>query len=90
MKISYDPSKRKKTLEERQLDFEQAPLIFAGLVHTFEDDRFDYSERRWITFGLLHGRLVTLVWTPRGECCHIISLRKCNEREKKKYQGRLA
>ena len=90
MKINHDPAKREKTLKERQLDFEEAPLIFAGLIHTFEDDRFDYSETRWITFGLLRERLVTLVWTTRGEHRHIISLRKCNEREKKKYQGRLA
>lgn len=30
MKITYDPSKRQKTLEERELDFEDASRVFAG------------------------------------------------------------
>lgn len=90
MEISFDPAKREKTLKERRLDFAEAPEVFAGLVHTFEDDRFDYGEARWITYGWLRGKLVAIVWTERGEHRHIISLRKCNDREKKKYETRLA
>ena len=30
MKITYDPAKRAKTLEERGLDFEDAAVVFAG------------------------------------------------------------
>lgn len=90
MKITFDPVKRDLTLQERGVDFEEAKLVFAGLTHTFEDDRFDYGETRWVTFGLLRQRLVAVVWTPRGEARHIISMRKCNDREKEKYQARLA
>jgi len=89
MTISYDPAKRERTLRERRLDFEDAPLIFGGLVRTFEDDRHNYGERRNQTYGLLRGRLVMVVWTTRGSTRHIISMRKCNEREKAKYATRL-
>ena len=90
MKVTYDPAKRAITLVRRGLDFEHAAEVFEGLTYTFQDDRFDYGEVRWVTFGFLRGRLVAVVWTPRGEDCHVISLRKCNDKEKKKYQTRLA
>jgi uncharacterized DUF497 family protein len=89
MEISYDPAKREKTLAERGLDFEDAVHVFAGATLTLEDDRRDYGEIRYQTFGLLNDRLVALVWTPRGEARHIISMRKANEREQEKFEGQL-
>jgi uncharacterized DUF497 family protein len=44
--------------------------------------REDYGETRIICFGLLRGRLVQVVYTPRGADRHIISMRKANDREK--------
>ncbi len=90
MKISYDPAKRDRTLKERELDFDEAIAVFAGQKYTVMDDRFDYGELRWVTYGLLRERLVAVVWTPREDIRHIISTRKCNEREKEKFQARLA
>ena len=89
MRVSYDPEKRAKALAERGLDFEDAVQVFAGSTFDLEDDRNDYGEPRWITFGLLNERMVVLVWTPRGRTRHVISMRKANEREKKRYQSRL-
>ncbi|HKR25683.1 MAG TPA: BrnT family toxin [Allosphingosinicella sp.] len=89
MELSYDAEKRARTLERRGLDFEDAVQIFAGITVTVSDDRRDYGEDRWQTFGLLKDRLVTLVWTLRGSARHIISMRKCNDRERKKYEGKL-
>ena len=40
--------------------------MFAGRHATAPDQRFDYGELRFITVGELHGRLVVIVWTPRG------------------------
>ncbi|HEX2150402.1 MAG TPA: BrnT family toxin [Stellaceae bacterium] len=94
MKITFDPAKREWTLRERSLDFRDASKIFAGPRLTFEDTRFGYSERRYITVGLLNGRMMILVWTPREkiddeECRHIISMRKANVREQARYIQRL-
>jgi uncharacterized DUF497 family protein len=94
MRITFDPAKQEGTLRERNLDFRDAPKVFAGPRFTFEDTRFDYPERRYITVGLLDGRMLILVWTPREEidgeeCRHMISMRKANGKEQARYLQRL-
>jgi uncharacterized DUF497 family protein len=56
---------------------------------TLPDIRRDYGEDRFQTYGLLDGRLVMVVWTERGEDRHVMSMRKCNEREQAKFKARL-
>lgn len=85
-KLSYDPAKRVKTLKERGLDFEHVAEVFRYGYYTFDDVRKDYGEVRKITVGYLDGRMVIVVWTPRGSSRHIISMRKANVREQKNYQ----
>ncbi len=81
VKITFHDAKRDATLEARGLDFADAAILFAGPVLTQQDDRFDYGEERFLTYGLLAGRLVMVVWTPRGEARYVISMRHCHERE---------
>jgi len=84
MGITYDPAKRARTLATRGLDFEDAPLVFAGTTVEVEDTRRDYGEKRIICYGLLEGRFVVIGYTPRGEDQHIFSMRKANGREKRR------
>ena len=86
MAITYDPSKRARTFAERGLDFEDAALVFAGTTVELVDDRQNYGELRIVCYGLLHGRVVVIGYTPRGEDRHVFSMRKANDRE----QTRLA
>ena len=86
MRVTFDPAKRLKTLEERGLDFNDAVAVFKGVTVEVEDVRKDYGEQRVICFGLLNGRLVVVGYTPRGAERHVFSMRKANERE----QARLA
>ena len=88
-RVTFDPSKRDRTLEERGLDFVDAARVFAGDHLTFADDRQDYGEPRFISIGRLAERMVVLVWTPRGEARHVISMRKANEREQRRFEDRL-
>ena len=67
----------------------EAEAIFEGATITIEDDRRDYGEIRFITVGFLEGRMVVVVWTPRGAARRIISLRKANDREQALYGPRL-
>ena len=71
------------------MDFEDTVHVFAGTAITIEDDRKDYGETRYQTFGMLGDRMVAVVWTPRGEARHIISMRKANDRERRKYEAQL-
>jgi hypothetical protein len=86
VRITFDPTKRDKTLSERGLDFADAALIFAGVTLEIEDTRKDYGETRVICYGMLEGRIVVVGYTPRGADRHIFSMRKANERE----QNRIA
>lgn len=86
MEIEFDPEKRALTLKHRGLDMGEVAEVFAGIHQSVEDDRENYGEERWITTGFLKGRLVIVVWTMRGEARRIISLRKANDRERKRYK----
>ncbi len=86
MDFSFDEEKRRLTLEKRGLDFADATDVFLGHHVTIEDDRQDYGEQRFNTFGFLHGRAVIVTWTPRADGIRIISLRKANDREQARYR----
>ena len=89
MRITFDPSKRARTLAERGLDFADAALVFAGLHATVEDTRRDYGENRFITAELLLGRLLVLVWTLRGAARRIISMRHAHAEEETRWRQHL-
>lgn len=73
-------------MEERSLDFQDAALVFEGSNLTKQDTRFMYGEPRFQTVGFLAERMVMVVWTPRSDARHVMSMRKCNEREQEAYQ----
>lgn len=50
-----------------------------------QDDREDYSEVRMIGFAYIGTRLYCVVYTDRGDVRRVISLRKANRREEKRY-----
>jgi uncharacterized protein len=89
MQITFHEEKRARTLRERGLDFADAGRVFDGLKITLLDDRQDYGELRYQTIGLLNEHMVMVVWTPRGQARHILSMRKCNDREKQRYRKQL-
>jgi uncharacterized DUF497 family protein len=90
MKITCDPAKRAATLIDRDVDFLDAEQVFAGRTLTVQDTRRGYGEARFQTVGFLAGRMVMVVWTPRGDARHVISMRKCNAKEQKRYSQRFA
>jgi uncharacterized protein len=71
------------------LDFEDAAAVFAGATIDIPDSRHDYGETRIISVGHLYGRMVIVVWTPRGDARHVISMRKANDREKARFGQQL-
>ena len=85
MVIRFDPRKRLSTLEQRGLDFLDAESVFAGPTIEVPERRRDYGEVRTICFGVLRGRAVIVVYTERNGIRHIISMRKANEREQRRF-----
>jgi len=83
MRLTWDPAKRAKTLQERGLDFADAAIVFSDVSIEVEDTRFEYGETRIICVGYLEERMVVVGYVPRGWARHIFSMRKANDREQK-------
>ena len=50
-----------------------------------EDDRFDYGERRFVSLGILQGRVIVVVHTEHERTARIISARKATKYERRIY-----
>jgi hypothetical protein len=61
------------------------PPMFDGDVFTIEDQRFEYDEIRYITFGLLKFRVIVVAHTDEEDVIRIISARKATQNEEKLY-----
>ncbi|PYT85112.1 MAG: hypothetical protein DMG40_00325 [Acidobacteria bacterium] len=77
MRYEWDERKRK--------DFLDAPRVFGGATLTVADDRQDYGEERFITFGLLRDTVVAIAHTEHPKTIRIISMRKATRHEEKSY-----
>lgn len=88
MELEWDEEKRLRTMEERGLDFADIPRFEQDTLVTGRDMRRDYGEPRFNSFGYLDGVLCTYCFTLRNSRLRIISMRKANDRERKKYETR--
>ncbi len=84
--ISFDPIKSDRNDVERGLPFTVVARMEWDSALLREDTRKDYGERRFFGLGLIEGRLHAVVFTPRDDKVHVISLRKANSREVKNYE----
>jgi uncharacterized DUF497 family protein len=83
MAIEYDPAKNERNIRERGLSFDQAAdFDFATAVYHTE---FRKGEMRRIAVGYLEKRLHMLCYTPKPDGIRVISFRKVNKREAKRY-----
>jgi uncharacterized protein len=85
MNFEWDDTKRKSNIKKHGIDFINAPMIFAGYTLTIEDDRFNHGEERFVTFGILDGRVVVVIHTETENSIRIISIRKATKYEEKAY-----
>lgn len=85
MAITFDPAKNARNIAERGLSFERVADLDWETAVVMEDNRSDYGEPRLRVMARLDGRLHTAVVTPRGEDLRIISFRRANRREVRRY-----
>jgi uncharacterized DUF497 family protein len=86
VELEWDEAKRRSTLAKRGLDFADVVRFDYDTVVSIPDVRRDYGEQRFNAYGYLDGVLCTYCFTYRNTRMRIISLRKANDRERKKYQ----
>ena len=81
MRFTWSEAKRKLNLLQHGFDFADAAKVFDGPTYTYEDDRFDYSEQRFVTLGVLEGMVVSIVHTETPRQIRVISIRKATRHE---------
>lgn len=86
MKIEFDAEKSEKNTKIRNLPFEKAAEFDWGGARYAEDTRNAYPERRFVAVGHLGERLHVICFTPIDGGVRIISFRKANLREVKRYE----
>jgi uncharacterized protein len=90
MEFEWDEAKRLSNLDKHGIDFLDVEEVFDGDIVTVEDDRPGYGERRFVTFGLLQGRVVAVVYTDRGDAMRLISVRKATQYEQRTYYAQIS
>lgn len=86
LEISFDAAKDERNLAERGLSFAQAADFDFGSALYWLDTRKNYPEQRIAALGWVNGRLHSLVFTETDAGIRIISFRKANAREVKRYE----
>lgn len=93
MNYEWDSNKNESNLTKHGIGFDEAIAVFDDPdLLTFEDTRFEYGEARSISIGqillITQEKMATIVvvHTRRDDVIRLISARKANERERKRYE----
>ncbi len=86
MRFSYDPNKNRRNIELRGLNFDRVAELDWDNAWIYEDARNEYNEIRFIAYGMLDKRLHFVCFTETKDGIRIISFRKANNKEVKRYE----
>jgi uncharacterized DUF497 family protein len=85
MKIDFDPAKDQANIEKHGCSLALAEGFEWEGAYSWPDLRQDYGEIRISALGYVGSRLFAVIYTDRDDVRRIISLRKANAREERKY-----
>ena len=85
MDIEFDPAKDGLNSAKHGVSLSEALRLEWSSVVAGPDIRDDYGEPRMIGYGLIAKRLYCVVFVLRADKCRVISLRKANRREVRRY-----
>jgi uncharacterized DUF497 family protein len=88
MAFEWDEQKRAGNLAKHGVDFRDIPALFDGDTLEVLDDRKAYGETRVYCLGEIEGRVYAVAYTWRSGNRRIISARKANDRETRRYYAR--
>ncbi|GCL46583.1 MULTISPECIES: BrnT family toxin [Microcystis] len=90
MVFDWDNNKNQSNLIKHGISFEEAIAIFADpSILTFEDTRCNYGETRFVSIGqitLATQEKKVIIVVIHTQSIRLISARKANERERKRYE----
>ena len=82
--------KETENIHKHGIDFATASRLWDEPVLEREDERRDYGETRILAFGKVDGRLIAVLYTRRGANRRIISARKANRREQRRFEAEIS
>ena len=85
MELTFDPDKDALNLSKHAVRLSEAVHFEWEEAVIWPDQRRDYGEPRMAGLGYIGNRLFSVVFVDRGDQRRIISLRKANQREEKRY-----
>jgi uncharacterized DUF497 family protein len=86
VRITFDPAKNARNIRLRGLSFERVVEIDLGAALIAVDERRDYGEVRYVALCHLEGRLHVLCFRATKDALRVISFRKANAREVRRYE----
>ncbi|MGH6925891.1 MAG: BrnT family toxin [Propylenella sp.] len=85
-RFEWDRAKAAENYARHGVSFEAAERVFLDpFALEWLDDRFEYGEERYIILGTVDDRLLSVVYTIRGDAIRIISARGAEPHEKRRY-----
>ncbi len=85
-KFQWDDVKADRNCRKHGVDFETASEVFEDVFAVEElDPRIENGEYRYQLIGRGGGKLLTVIYTLRGEIVRIISARQSTRREHERY-----
>ncbi len=85
MRIVYDPMKDEANNAKHGVSLASAESIEWESALVWRDERLDYGEPRFCAIGYIGVRLYFVAFVDRAESRRIISLRRANDREVRRY-----
>ena len=87
MEFDWNPGKCARNIAECGIDFADVLVAFIDSTRKVaEDSRKDYGEIRYNMLAKVDGRIFHVTFTERGKIVWIISARKANKREQRRYE----
>ncbi len=84
--FEWDKDKDAANFAKHGISFEQVKGVFSDpFAIEFLDDRQNYGEDRYILIGMTQARILTDVYLERDERVRIISARKAETLEQRRY-----
>ena len=89
IELEYDPEKNQLNIDKRGLPFDLAEFVLTDPTAVHEiDDRKEYGEQRFITYGKVEGLRLRLCYTLRGSKVRVISLYQVHKKAWEKHYGK--
>jgi uncharacterized DUF497 family protein len=83
----WDDTKRESNLRKHGLDFRDAHLVYDNPEKcTYDSSRHGELRLMDVAMAVIHGRLLALVYTERGDDVRVISFRPASREERKQYE----